>query len=329
MGHAAGADGRRACRLVRGAPASSTGLLLAARTGPSGRCLFGDVPGGVATPRRRPRRARHVAVPVRHRQQGARQPVSLAAATLAARGEASRARCGRRGRPGVVVVQSAGDRQVVAAIRRLKPVDREIVMLSAWEELPRSVIAEMMGMTKAAVDQRIHRSYERLARMLGVVRRCPTRPPRRLDRHRYEPRTDRTDGACGEPGPRRGDPRRRTHTRPGAARGQCSGPSTASRSVTSTSARRTRRRRMIWPASGIRVGDGCWWPQPRSPCSGSGCRGEVVQDPNSVRTDTVPPHRHRRPTRQRRRRCPARPSCRQGRSWASGCRPTRTVRPRP
>ena len=70
---------------------------------------------------------------------------------------------------GVVVLQSARDREVVAAIRRLKPVDREILMLSAWEELPRSVIAEMMGMTKAAVDQRIHRSYERLARMLGVV----------------------------------------------------------------------------------------------------------------------------------------------------------------
>lgn len=70
---------------------------------------------------------------------------------------------------GVVVLQSLSDRQVVAAIRQLKPVDREILMLSAWEELPRSVIAEMMGMTKAAVDQRIHRSYERLARMLGVA----------------------------------------------------------------------------------------------------------------------------------------------------------------
>lgn len=70
---------------------------------------------------------------------------------------------------GVVVLQSARDREVVAAIRRLKPVDREILMLSAWEDLPRSVIAEMMGMTKAAVDQRIHRSYARLGRTLGVV----------------------------------------------------------------------------------------------------------------------------------------------------------------
>jgi RNA polymerase sigma-70 factor (ECF subfamily) len=75
---------------------------------------------------------------------------------------------------GVVVLQSARDRQVVDAIRRLKPVDREILMLSAWEELSRAVIAEMMGMTKAAVDQRIHRSYERLARMLGVAASQPS-----------------------------------------------------------------------------------------------------------------------------------------------------------
>jgi RNA polymerase sigma-70 factor (ECF subfamily) len=75
---------------------------------------------------------------------------------------------------GVVVLQSAQHRQVVDAIRRLKPVDRELLMLSAWEELPRAVIAEMMGMTKAAVDQRIHRSYERLARMLGVAATEPS-----------------------------------------------------------------------------------------------------------------------------------------------------------
>ena len=70
---------------------------------------------------------------------------------------------------GVVVLQDLSDRRVVAAIRQLKPVDREIVMLSAWEELLRSVIAEMMGMTKAAVDKRIQRSYERLAQVLGVA----------------------------------------------------------------------------------------------------------------------------------------------------------------
>ena len=39
-------------------------------------------------------------------------------------------------------------------------------MLDAWEDLPRVTIAEMMGMTRSAIDQRIHRVYQRLARML-------------------------------------------------------------------------------------------------------------------------------------------------------------------
>jgi RNA polymerase sigma factor (sigma-70 family) len=55
---------------------------------------------------------------------------------------------------------------VAAALEKLKPKDREIVRLYAWEDLPRDAIAEMMGMTRAAIDQRIHRSYQRLARIL-------------------------------------------------------------------------------------------------------------------------------------------------------------------
>ena len=52
--------------------------------------------------------------------------------------------------------------------RRLReiPKDREIVMLYAWEDLPRETIAQMMGMTRSALDQRIHRANQRLARML-------------------------------------------------------------------------------------------------------------------------------------------------------------------
>jgi RNA polymerase sigma-70 factor (ECF subfamily) len=68
--------------------------------------------------------------------------------------------------PSVVVAQDSHHRDVVAAVRRLKPKDREIVMLYAWEDLPRETIAEMMGMTKAAIDQRIHRANQRLARIL-------------------------------------------------------------------------------------------------------------------------------------------------------------------
>ncbi|MDP9494058.1 MAG: sigma-70 family RNA polymerase sigma factor [Actinomycetota bacterium] len=69
--------------------------------------------------------------------------------------------------PAVIVASRAQDAEVLAAVRRLGPKDREIVMLYTWEELPRETIAEMMGMTKTAVDQRIHRSYQRLARSLS------------------------------------------------------------------------------------------------------------------------------------------------------------------
>jgi RNA polymerase sigma factor (sigma-70 family) len=80
--------------------------------------------------------------------------------------------------PSVVLLQQASDRQVVAAVRRLKPVDREIVMLYAWEDLPRDAIAEIMQMSRAAVDQRIHRAYERLARILEpALEPHATNPP--------------------------------------------------------------------------------------------------------------------------------------------------------
>jgi RNA polymerase sigma-70 factor (ECF subfamily) len=81
--------------------------------------------------------------------------------------------------PSVVLLQQSSDRQVVAAVRRLKPVDREIVMLYAWEDLPRDVIADMMQMSRAAVDQRIHRAYERLARVLepALKPRASNPPP--------------------------------------------------------------------------------------------------------------------------------------------------------
>jgi len=68
--------------------------------------------------------------------------------------------------PMLVVVQRADDKVVTDAVRRLKPLDREIVMLDVWEDLSRAEIADVMGMTRAAVDQRIHRAYQRLSRTL-------------------------------------------------------------------------------------------------------------------------------------------------------------------
>jgi RNA polymerase sigma-70 factor (ECF subfamily) len=68
--------------------------------------------------------------------------------------------------PSTLVFQRERDREVIRAINQLKPTDREIIKLYAWEDLPRDTIAEMLGLTRAALDQRIHRAYERLARIL-------------------------------------------------------------------------------------------------------------------------------------------------------------------
>jgi RNA polymerase sigma-70 factor (ECF subfamily) len=68
-----------------------------------------------------------------------------------------------------LVVQSSDDRLVMESVRRLKPVDREIVMLDVWEDLSRAEIATVMGLTRAAVDQRIHRAYQKLSRALNPM----------------------------------------------------------------------------------------------------------------------------------------------------------------
>ena len=95
-----------------------------------------------------------------------------------------------------------GTQEVVAAVRRLKPKDREIVMLYAWEDLPRDTIAEMMGMTRAAIDQRIHRSYQRLARILEPTWKPAQSTPLRLPRkEEHDARPDRSDGPAGQPCP--------------------------------------------------------------------------------------------------------------------------------
>jgi DNA-directed RNA polymerase specialized sigma24 family protein len=50
-------------------------------------------------------------------------------------------------------------------------------MLYAWEDLSRETIAEVMGMTRSAIDQRIHRANQRLARMLEPTMTAASSPP--------------------------------------------------------------------------------------------------------------------------------------------------------
>lgn len=79
--------------------------------------------------------------------------------------------------PSLLVVQNADTQEILAAVRRLKPKDREIVMLYAWEDLSRETIAQMMDMTRSALDQRIHRANKRLAQILRARPELIPSPP--------------------------------------------------------------------------------------------------------------------------------------------------------
>ena len=66
--------------------------------------------------------------------------------------------------PELEVVRRAEYDQVLAAARRLRPADQEILRLAAWEELPHDQISRLLGCSVAAVDQRLHRAKKRLAK---------------------------------------------------------------------------------------------------------------------------------------------------------------------
>lgn len=65
--------------------------------------------------------------------------------------------------PEEVVVRQAELEGVLEALERMNPRDRELLQLAAWEELPHSEIAESLGCSVAAVDQRLHRAKGKLA----------------------------------------------------------------------------------------------------------------------------------------------------------------------
>jgi RNA polymerase sigma-70 factor, ECF subfamily len=55
------------------------------------------------------------------------------------------------------------------ALRALSPLDREVLLLSAWDALDRSEIAVALGCSKAAVSVRLHRARRRVQRALDAV----------------------------------------------------------------------------------------------------------------------------------------------------------------
>jgi RNA polymerase sigma-70 factor (ECF subfamily) len=68
--------------------------------------------------------------------------------------------------PELVVVRREQDAEVMAAVNGLKVSDREVLMLSAWEDLTAPEIAITLGISTSAAEQRLHRAKRRFAKVL-------------------------------------------------------------------------------------------------------------------------------------------------------------------
>jgi RNA polymerase sigma-70 factor (ECF subfamily) len=71
--------------------------------------------------------------------------------------------------PETVVVQRAELDLVLQAASHLSREDREVLNLAAWEGLPHREIAEVLGCSIPAVDQRLHRAKQRLAKQYHAL----------------------------------------------------------------------------------------------------------------------------------------------------------------
>jgi RNA polymerase sigma-70 factor (ECF subfamily) len=68
--------------------------------------------------------------------------------------------------PEVVVIRREQDQEVMSVLESLREPDREILMLSVWENLTAAEIAVTLGISAAAAEQRLHRAKGRFAKEL-------------------------------------------------------------------------------------------------------------------------------------------------------------------
>jgi RNA polymerase sigma factor (sigma-70 family) len=67
------------------------------------------------------------------------------------------------------VVRNAEHEAVLQALAKLPKTDREIITLVEWEGLQRQEVAEMLFVSKSAIDKRIKRAHRKLAVALNVT----------------------------------------------------------------------------------------------------------------------------------------------------------------
>lgn len=68
--------------------------------------------------------------------------------------------------PESITVRNSEYDEVLAAIEKLPDKYREVIILSEWDGLGRDVIAELQGVQRSAIDQRMSRAYKKLDRLL-------------------------------------------------------------------------------------------------------------------------------------------------------------------
>ena len=79
--------------------------------------------------------------------------------------------------PETLTVRNEETETVLAALDRLRATDKEILIMSAWDELSGAQIAQILGISVSAVDQRIHRARKRLGKGL---KEAATKPHGRI-----------------------------------------------------------------------------------------------------------------------------------------------------
>ena len=67
------------------------------------------------------------------------------------------------------VVRKAEHEAVLQALAKLPKTDREIITLVEWEGLQRQQVADMLFLSKSAIDKRIKRAHRKLAVALDVT----------------------------------------------------------------------------------------------------------------------------------------------------------------
>jgi RNA polymerase sigma-70 factor (ECF subfamily) len=68
----------------------------------------------------------------------------------------------------IQVVRRAQDRELLAAVARLKPLEQELLRLRTWEELSLAEIAAVVGSSARSVESRLARVRRKLAASLEV-----------------------------------------------------------------------------------------------------------------------------------------------------------------